>query len=668
MTPTFLLLLVGVPPTPSSLRVRVWRRLRSLGAVALKRSAYLLPDNPERYEDFQWLAQEIQRDGGDATLVRVQQIDNISPAEVLQLFHAPRDEDYKHLAARYRKLLQSLDRKTASTSTRTHEELARLAKEHQRVRAIDYFGAPGGAEVRRLEEAIAMRTRRPESARPAPAAPRRSHRVGVADQALHRSRGRVRLRAAGRVSQGRDRIRRAGRGAEPSRPGLHVRDTREARAPPRPPSGAAGRGRPRSGPARRQVPARGGARHRRRHPRAARRVARRSPGARPGHGDVRGPVRHHGEEMSVSRPTTIELLKYFLYLGSLGFGGPVALVGYMQRDLVERRQWFTKEEYMKSLALSQLAPGPLAAQLAICLGYVHSRVAGATLVSLAFILPSFIMTVAISWLYVRFGGLSWMQAAFYGVGATVIGIITIAAYKLAKLTMAKDRLQWVIFALMAMVTAWTETEILWLFLLCGLAAMVVQAPPAWLKRSAPACFVVVATPEVLGQILWFFAKAGAFVFGSGLAIVPFLYGGVVQEYGWLNDKQFLDAVAVAMLTPGPIVITVAFIGYLVAAFPGALAAAIGVFLPVYLFVVIPFPWFDRIIANAKVKGFVVGVTAAASGTIAGACFVLARRAIVDVPTLVIGLAALLLAWRFKIPEPVLIAAGAAAGLLVFSLR
>src|SRR6476660_1187794 len=161
----------------------------------------------------------------------------------------------------------------------------------------------------------------------------------------------------------------------------------------------------------------------------------------------------------MDRPTTMDLLKYFLYLGSLGFGGPVALVGYMQRDLVERRQWFTREEYMKSLALAPLAPGPLA----ICLGYVHSRVRGATLVSLAFILPSFVMTVAISWLYVRFGGLSWMQAAFSGVGAAVIGIITIAAYKLAKLTMAKDKLQWVIFAVMAVVTAWTESEILWLF-------------------------------------------------------------------------------------------------------------------------------------------------------------------------------------------------------------
>jgi chromate transporter len=370
----------------------------------------------------------------------------------------------------------------------------------------------------------------------------------------------------------------------------------------------------------------------------------------------------------MTRPTTAALVKYFLYLGSLGFGGPVALVGYMQRDLVEARGWFTKEEYTKSLALAQLAPGPLAAQLAICLGYVHSRVRGASLIALAFVLPSFVMTVAIGWLYVRYGGLSWMQAAFYGVGAVVIGIITIAAYKLAKLTLANDRLQWLIFALMAVVTAWTEAEILWLFVLCGVAVMLAQSPPAWLRRSVPTCLAVAATPDILAQILWFFAKAGAFVFGSGLAIVPFLYGGVVQEYGWLNDKQFLDAVAVAMLTPGPVVITVAFIGYLVAAFPGAVAAAIGVFLPVYLFVVVPFPWFDRISANPRVKGFVAGVTAAASGTIAGACFVLAQRAVVDVATFVMAAAALVAAWRFKVPEPVLIAAGAAAGFVIFALR
>ncbi len=368
-----------------------------------------------------------------------------------------------------------------------------------------------------------------------------------------------------------------------------------------------------------------------------------------------------------ARPPLRELLRYFVYLGSLGFGGPVALVGYMQRDLVERRAWFTVEEYKKALALSQLAPGPLAAQLAICLGYVHSRLAGATLVALAFVLPSFVMTVAIGWAYVRFGGLAWMQAAFYGVGAAVIAIISMAAWKLTRLTIAASRVQWAIFAVMAIVTAWTESEIVWLFLLCGVVAMFAQAPPR-LRRRGGAPPLAVVPPELLAQILWFFVKAGAFVFGSGLAIVPFLYGGVVQQYGWLSDQQFLDAVAVAMLTPGPVVITVAFIGYLVAALPGALAASIGVFLPVYLFVVVPFRWFDRWSERPRIKAFVNGVTAAASGAIAGACFVLARRAIVDLVTLAIALAALGVIWRFKIPEPFLIAAGALAGLAAFALR
>jgi chromate transporter len=366
-------------------------------------------------------------------------------------------------------------------------------------------------------------------------------------------------------------------------------------------------------------------------------------------------------------PALASLLRYFLYLGSLGFGGPVALVGYMQRDLVERRGWFSREAYLKSLALSQLAPGPLAAQLAICLGYVHSGLRGATLVALAFVLPSFFMTVAIGWLYVRYGGLEWMQAAFYGVGAAVIGVIGLAAWKLARLTLSRDRLPWAIFAMMAVVTAWKEAELVSLFVLSGVVAWLAQAPPAWPRRRRSACLAV-APPAVLAQLLLFFGQAGAFVFGSGLAIVPFLYGGVVQAHGWLSDRQFLDAVAVAMLTPGPVVITVAFIGYLVAALPGAVAAAIGVFLPVYLFVVIPFRWFDRISENRQVKAFVTGVTAAASGAIAGACVVLARRAIVDWPTALIAIGTFGASWRLRIPEPVLIGAGAAIGLATAWLR
>ena len=380
--------------------------------------------------------------------------------------------------------------------------------------------------------------------------------------------------------------------------------------------------------------------------------------------------------------TTRGLIRYFLYLGSLGFGGPVALIGYMQRDLVERRRWFSKDDYMKGLALSQLAPGPLAAQLAICLGYVHGRVIGATLIGLAFILPSFVMTLVLGALYLAYGGLGWMQAAFYGVGAAVIGIILRSAWKLMRLTMGADRLLWAVAALMALLTAWTETEIGSLFILCGLVVLLVQAPPrrllAWAgsDRTLPslawplvlvAGLTAPAAPGLLAEILWFFTKAGAFVFGSGLAIVPFLYGGVVQEYRWLTDKQFLDAVAVAMLTPGPVVITVAFIGYLVAGLAGGTAAAVGVFLPTYLFVVIPYPWFDRFSENPQVKAFVNGVTAAAAGAIAGACVVLGRRAIIDLPTTLIALAAFGLLWRFKVPEPILIAAAGVAGLLTVGL-
>jgi chromate transporter len=386
----------------------------------------------------------------------------------------------------------------------------------------------------------------------------------------------------------------------------------------------------------------------------------------------------------VTVPTLRQLVGYFLYLGCLGFGGPVALVGYMQRDLVEQRKWFAKEDYVKGLALSQLAPGPLAAQLAICLGYVHSRVWGATLVGLAFVLPSYLMTLGLSMLYVRYGGIAWMQAAFYGVGAAVIGIIVRAAYRLARLTLGGDRLAWLIFAVMGAVTAWAETEIAALFLLSGVVALVVQAPPRWLVRLGgtraslgallplPGALLQglgePATVGTLGQILWFFIKAGAFVFGSGLAIVPFLYGEVVQHYAWLDDKQFLDAVAVAMITPGPVVITVAFIGYLVAGQLGALVAAIGVFLPVYLFVVIPYPWFDRFSDNPQVRAFVQGVTAAASGAIAGACVVLARRAVFDVPTALLAVGTLALLGRVKVPEPIVIVTAGLLGIGLVALR
>ncbi|MDF2759341.1 MAG: Chromate transport protein ChrA [Thermomicrobiales bacterium] len=381
------------------------------------------------------------------------------------------------------------------------------------------------------------------------------------------------------------------------------------------------------------------------------------------------------------RGTLWQLTAYFLKLGTIGFGGPVALVGYMQRDLVERHHWIDDEEYKLGLALAQIMPGPLAAQLAMAIGYFAHGVLGATLVGLAFVLPSFLMVIALSMLYVAFGGLWWMQAVFYGVSAAVIGIIAIAAHKLAWKVNGRDPLLWGIFAVLFIVTAVAQAELAEFFLVAGLLVLLVKAPPRWVRDRLPVFGVspallvlpvltaaaIGASSNVLWDILLFFTKAGAFVFGSGLAIVPFLYESVVRHFGWLSEQQFLDAVAVAMITPGPVVITVAFIGFLVAGFPGATLAAIGIFLPVWVLTVIPAPWFVRHRNNPQLRAFSDGATAAASGAIAGAVVVLGQRAIVDIPTAAIALASLGVLWRFKIPEPLLVVAAGAIGLVLWPL-
>ena len=361
-----------------------------------------------------------------------------------------------------------------------------------------------------------------------------------------------------------------------------------------------------------------------------------------------------------------QFVGYFLWLGTVGFGGPIALAGHMQQDLVDGRGWITQQDYVEGLALAQLAPGPLAAQLAIYLGYVRAGILGATLVGAAFVLPSFLMVLALSAAYVRYGGLSWMQGMFYGIGAAVIAIIARSAFKLTKLTLGKDRLLWVIFLALAVSTAWTSQEMIWLFLLGGVVAVVVKALPAKVRASSPANLLltglVLPASGTIGAIFLYFARAGMFVFGSGLAIVPFLYGGVVQGHHWLTDRQFVDAVAVAMITPGPVVITVAFIGYLVAGVTGATAAALGVFLPVYLVVIVLAPSYKRWAKNPQLNAFVRGVTAAATGAIAGAVVVLARRSIYDLPTVLIGVLSLAVLMKWKVPEPLIITVAAVAGL------
>ena len=386
--------------------------------------------------------------------------------------------------------------------------------------------------------------------------------------------------------------------------------------------------------------------------------------------------------------TLTELVRYFLYLGAFGFGGPVALVGFMRRDLVEKRGCITEDTYKLSLALAQIMPGPLAAQVAIAIGYFEAGIAGATLAGIAFVLPSFLMVVGISIVYVAYGGLWWMQALFYAIGATVIAIIAIAAYKLARGTNKRDPLLWGIFVVLTAVTLWAQAELAEFFILAGVVILLVRAWPglkqgilmvlgalvlglliwaleAWLRQSGAAA----NSGSVLVQILLFFTKAGAFVFGSGLAIIPFLQQGVVQQFGWLTDHQFLDAVAVAMITPGPVVITVAFIGYLArnAGFAGSVMAAIGIFLPVYIFTIVPAPWFKRHRDNPQLKAFVDGATAAATGAITGAVLVLSTRAITDLPTAIIAALSFTVLWRYKIPEPVIVAVAGLLGLILWPI-
>ncbi|HEV2334066.1 MAG TPA: chromate efflux transporter [Stellaceae bacterium] len=369
-----------------------------------------------------------------------------------------------------------------------------------------------------------------------------------------------------------------------------------------------------------------------------------------------------------------EIVLYFLRLGTIGFGGPVALVGQMEKELVGDKGWVTRQEMRDAIAVSQALPGPLAIQVGIFIAYMRGGFWGAWAGGWAFILPNFVIVAALGALYVHFGGLSWMTALFYGVSPAVIALIIHSCYRLAKLGM-EDWLQWAVAAVCFVVTIWLEAEVALLFIGAGVLGILYYgslfrggSPPTALLALVPVAIDTKApTTAVLGQLLAFFLKAGSLTFGSGLVIVPFLEKGLVQQYGWLSGREFLVAVAVGMLSPGPVVITATFVGYLVAGFWGSLVSTIGIFLPSFILILVVAPILIRHRANPNVQGFVKGCYAAAIGTILGACVLLGKIAIGDWLTVLIALGSLAVLFRFRVSNPLLVGATAVVGLIAFPL-
>jgi chromate transporter len=371
-----------------------------------------------------------------------------------------------------------------------------------------------------------------------------------------------------------------------------------------------------------------------------------------------------------------EIVRYFLRLGTVGFGGPVALVGLMEKELVQERQWLTRAEMRDAVAVSQSLPGPLAIQVGIFIAYLRGGFWGAWAGGWAFILPNFLIVAALGALYVHFGGLSWLTGVFYGIAPAVIALILHSCYRLAKLGM-EDWLQWVIAGACFVVTISVQAEVAVLFVGAGILGIAYYG--SLFRRSGTPTSLLALLPvgvagsttqpsaSMLGQLLAFFLKAGSLTFGSGLVIVPFLEKGLVQDSGWLNPREFLVAVAVGMMSPGPVVITATFVGFLVAGFWGSLISTIGIFLPSFVLILVVAPILMRHRANPNVQGFVKGAYAAAIGTILGACVLLGKIAIGDWLTALIAVGSLVVLFRFKVINSLLIGATAAIGLIAFPL-
>ena len=369
---------------------------------------------------------------------------------------------------------------------------------------------------------------------------------------------------------------------------------------------------------------------------------------------------------------------YFLRLGALGFGGPVALANHMRRDLAEKRGWLTEAEYDRGLAIAAACPGPLAYQLGVYCGYVRLGIIGGVAVAIAFALPPFLIVLAAAWVYSRFSGSWQLRALFYGVGPVVVALIVKACWNLGRKTLAKDARAWALFAIACAVTVAVKKELTVIFLAAGALGIWLfpgrspgQPDAGQARRILAPPLILAIVPAATGmtaKLFVFFFRTGLLVFGSGLVIVPFLKTYVVDQYHWLGNRQFLDSVAIGMISPGPVVISATFVGYLLDGLRGAVAASAGIFAPAVLFTILATPLFVRYAANPYLQGFVRGITAAVVGVLVGTTYLVAETAIGDALTICVAIGSLLAftLWK-RLPEPVIVAAGALIGLVAYPL-
>lgn len=380
--------------------------------------------------------------------------------------------------------------------------------------------------------------------------------------------------------------------------------------------------------------------------------------------------------MTNAPSSLLDLVRYFLMLGATGFGGPVALASAMRRDLVEQRGWMDETSYDRGLAIATACPGPMAYQLGVYCGYVAYGVPGALAIAVAFALPPFAIVTIAAALYERFSGAGITRGLFYGIGPVVVALILRASWALGRKTLKRDYVAWCVAIVACAITIALQQELAWLFLAAGVLGIFIFAPrakPVITDIPVPPTSRAFALPSLLALVVpsaglapslfWFFLKTGFLVFGSGLVVVSFVKTYVVDQFHWLSNQTFVDAVAIGLISPGPVVITATFVGYAVDGFAGAVASTLGIFLPSIVITVVATPLLLRYSSHPRVAGFVRGVTVAVVGVLAGTTYLIGRPIVVDPFAAAIFLFVLLVPQFVKrIPDPAFVGLGAVLGI------